>query len=165
MRHVKKFGVEVCRKKTKKRKTSKRTDRLIVKVVVKNRSKSADNILRYLNSYYNVQISKRTLRRRLREAGINYCRKTKKFLLNDKMMAKRLKWARKMRLSMSDEDWDNTAWSDESMIKWNLYYNSHVYRKKSEKYHRDCVDNAVKHPLQIMIWGVINSRGVGMSCK
>lgn len=62
---------------------------------------------------------------------------------------------------MTEEDWDNVAWSDESMIKWNLYYNTHVYRKKSEKYHPECVDNAVKHPQQIMIWGVINSRGVG----
>lgn len=163
VRHVKKNGVETKRRKVPEnhRKTSKRTDRLIVSLTLKNRQKSAAFLLRILKSYYNVNICKNTLRSRLKEAGIRYCRKTKKFLLNAKMMAKRLKWARMMKTSMAEEDWDNVAWSDESMIKWNLYYNTHVYRKKCEKYHPECVDNAVKHPKQIMIWGVINSRGIG----
>lgn len=161
--HVKKNGAETKRKKLpeKYRKTSKRTDRIIVSVTLKNRNKSSATILGILKFCYNIKICNRTLRTRLKENGVFRCRKTKKFLLNPKMIAKRLKWAKKMRLSMTDWDWDNTAWSDESMIKWNLYYDEHVYRKRSEKFHPDCVDNAVKHPIQIMIWGVINSRGVG----
>lgn len=53
------------------------------------------------------------------------------------------------------------VWSDESMIRMVISGNGKVYRRPGEALHGDCVVKNVKHPLQIMIFGTICSKGMG----
>lgn len=89
----------------RKKITSKRVDRLIIKTVLSNRSKTIDYIRRFLSAYYSLKISSTTIRRRLRKNGIKCCAKVKKFMLNEKMIKKRRKWAYKFR------NWGLPEWS------------------------------------------------------
>lgn len=47
------------------------------------------------------------------------------------------------------------------MVKLVLSMDGHVYRRPGEQLKDRCVVKLMKHPLQQMVWGVINSRGVG----
>lgn len=144
-----------------KKKTSHRADRLIRKLTIRHRSSTADEILGLLSRFYNVNISKSTFKRRLREFGIKSHKRTNKFMLNEKMIKKRRLWARQMKRTMTQRMWNNVAWSDESIVQWNMFYGERVYRTNDEKLHPDVVNKRVKHPIQVMVWGVVSTKGVG----
>lgn len=144
-----------------KRITSIRADRIIYKTIFRNRDKTQDELLMLINKFYNIKICKNTLVRRMREMGIKSYKKTKKFMLTKPMVRKRMAWAREMKRKMTQRMWNNVAWSDESMVQWNLSYAERCYRTKDESLAQGCVDNRVKHPMQVMVWGIINARGVG----
>lgn len=90
----KKNARENCGRKLK---TTKRQDRTIINTVLKLRSQTIFFILHYLRMAYQIIISRNTLRRRLKAAKIKSCKKSKKFLLNPKMMLKRRKFAWNLR--------------------------------------------------------------------
>lgn len=91
-------GINSSRKKcARPKKSSPREDRLIIKTVLKYRYFTLNWICNFLLTVYSISLSLRTLARRIKQNGIKCCNKTKKFLLNDKMIAKRRSWAWKMR--------------------------------------------------------------------
>jgi hypothetical protein len=47
------------------------------------------------------------------------------------------------------------------MIKWNLSECGFVYRRPGEELKQGCVSQRTKHPLQLMIWAVVNEKGLG----
>lgn len=47
------------------------------------------------------------------------------------------------------------------MIRLQLSQDGRVFRRVGEELHQDCVVKRVKHPVQIMIWGMISSKGMG----
>ncbi|KAG5668075.1 hypothetical protein PVAND_016030 [Polypedilum vanderplanki] len=51
--------------------------------------------------------------------------------------------------------------SDESMIQLNNDRSIKTIRTKDEKFYRHCVKGAQKHPIQVMIWSCISSKGIG----
>lgn len=81
----------------RKKKSTPREDRLIIKTVLQYRAQTIRWISSFLISVYSICLSMKTIRRRLQLHGIKCCNKTKKFLLNEKMIAKRRAWAWKMR--------------------------------------------------------------------
>lgn len=81
----------------RKKKTSPHVDRLIIKTVLRYRAQTLRWISTFLMSVYSICLSMKTLRRRIQQKGIKCSNKTKKFLLNDKMIAKRRAWAWNMR--------------------------------------------------------------------
>lgn len=86
-----------------RRKTSSRDDRNIIKIVLENRNETLAQILQILSSR-GINIGRTTLKQRLQESGISCCRKSKKFMLNSKMMKKRLAWAK------SHQAWSLEKW-------------------------------------------------------
>lgn len=122
---------------------------------------SAFEIVSILKNEHNIDMSLSTFRRRLKELGFKNYAKTKKFMLKPNMIKKRKDWAKEVLEELSDDDWKNVAWSDESMIRYDPFYGATFYRRKNEALLDECVDKRVKHPMQVMTWGVINSRGVG----
>lgn len=89
----------------RRRKTTPREDRLIIKLALSNRSSSYRALQEILGSTYSIPLSIDTIRRRLKEKNIKHSNKAKKFLLNKKMMLKRRKWASNHRL------WGDREWS------------------------------------------------------
>ncbi|GFV92283.1 uncharacterized protein TNCV_3951381 [Trichonephila clavipes] len=108
----------------------------------------------------NVNVSERTVRRKLKDLNFKTCRPARKPKLTPAMKAKRLNWAKQWR----DKDmdfWKSVCFSDESSFEM-LQNKAHfVRRHRGEKFHSDCVVQTVKHPTKIMIWSVISGKGTG----
>lgn len=93
----------------RKRKTTSRDDRQIVKIALEHRRVPLNSIkTRLLDD--NIHLSKTTLRRRLKENGISTYQAVKKPKLTPKMMEKRLKWAKKY------ETWTEHDWAKVNII-------------------------------------------------
>jgi len=131
--------------------TSVKTDRLIEKIQDKNPELTSGAISDKLKRK-GVQISERTVRRRLVQAGFIFGETLKKPLLSERHCEKKLKWARENR----NRSWDNIIFSDETTIRLN------VYRKKVwHRAGRRVVVRTVKHPAKLNIWGCMSSKGFG----
>lgn len=87
----------------RKRKTSERFDRKIVKTAIMNRSMTINEIKKSVENSH-TSISKMTIRRRLYENNIRARRPAIKPRLNARMMKQRLQWAMKYR-KYTVEDW------------------------------------------------------------
>jgi transposase len=81
----------------RKAKTTKREDRIIAKTALNHRSRTFPWIRSHLMTTYSICLSTKTIRSRLKKQGIILRNKTKKFVLNKKMMKKRRQWAWGMR--------------------------------------------------------------------
>jgi transposase len=81
----------------RKAKTTKREDRIIAKTALTHRGRTYDWIRQYLKNNYSISLTFKTIRSRLKKQGVFLRKKTKKFVLNKKMMKKRRQWAWGMR--------------------------------------------------------------------
>ena len=63
----------------------------------------------------NINVSARTVRRRLNEAGLKYMKPLSKPLLTEDHQRKRLSWAR----SLTNFDWNQVIASDETVFRIN----------------------------------------------
>lgn len=97
----------------RKRITSDREDRKLVRESLKNRKKKSSELAAELSAESNKTISARTTRRRLQEAGLKGCKARKKPLLSENNKKARYAWALKYQ-HYTEEDWSNIVWSDES---------------------------------------------------
>lgn len=93
----------------RKRITTPRSDRKIRDICLQNRKKSA-GLLTQMVQESGIQVSKRTVQRRLAEEGLTGHRPAKKPRLTEAMKKKRLAWAREHRL-MSVEDWSKVSFN------------------------------------------------------
>lgn len=159
--NVKKFlnTNEVTDKKKcgRPRKTTTFEDKLIVRLSSRKRRLTASEINIGLK---NISVS--TVKRRLREVGLNGRVAVKKPLLRKANVKKRLKWARKHK-NWTVEDWKKVLWSDESKFevfgsKRRIYVRRHV----NEKYLPECIVPSVKHGGgSVMVWGCFGGTNVG----
>ena len=83
--------------------TSERTDRKIRDICIQNR-KSALNLLEKHITEAGIQVSERTLRRRLAEEGLVSRRPARKPRLTPAMITKRYRWAQKYK-KFTKDDW------------------------------------------------------------
>ena len=143
----------------RKRATTKRGDRLITRTVLENRKSSLKELLHKVRER-GVAISRRTLRRRLKEAGLVAKRPLRKPLLTPTMIRKRLQWAKKYK-NWTEEDWDKVIFSDESTFVILEDKSEHVRRRPGEELLPECLKSTVKHPTFAMVWSCISSKGLG----
>lgn len=163
----------------RKRITTPRAERKLKQITVENRRKPRKMINALLEDA-GVSISDRTLRRRLKEMSFTCRRPLKKPKLTPSMMSKRLAFAKTYR-DWTEKDWEKVFWStkllawpfgtlcfssqvcfsDESSIQILQDCTQFVRRRPDEKFHKDCIVERVKHPLSVMIWGVISCKGNG----
>lgn len=97
----------------RKRVTTKRQDRKLIRDSLKDRKKTSSQLAAALSDEIGRPISSRTARRRLIEAGLKGCKARKKPWLSDSNKKKRLEWALKHQ-NFTQADWANVIWSDES---------------------------------------------------
>lgn len=99
-----------------------------------------------------INVTDRTIRNRLKDAGLKYSKPLSKPLLSDQDRQKRLSWAK----SMQNQDWDRVMFTDETLI--------HLHSKRKYTWQRPGerkVVRTVKYPLKINVWGCLSTQGFG----
>ena len=151
-RYRKRQSIENLPRPGRPRKTSNITNRWLVR----NAESDTRVPFQELRNILNINISKRTLQRRLHEAGIRKWRAVKRALLTQNDAKKRRKWAREHRHWTAD-DWRRVIWSDESRVKRNSDSSVvWVFRRqtKSEKYALKNIRSKRKQDsISVIIWG------------
>lgn len=144
------------------RKTSKGTDVLMRREVLKNPFFTANDLKRD-HPQLLANVSVRTLQHRLqKDLGIPSRRAAKKTLLTPRMAKKRIDFAKRY-LHFTEEDWMKVMFSDESTFKCIRSAGGRVRRPKStSRYNPRYTVATVKHSDQVMVWGCfsgISGRG------
>lgn len=93
----------------RKKMTTPRDDRKIRDICLDNRKKSSSHLTNIIKEA-GIEVSHRTVRRRLAEEGLTGHRPSKKPKLTEAMKKKRLAWAREHR-HMTTEDWNKVRYS------------------------------------------------------
>jgi transposase len=131
--------------------TTAKQDKRITAMAEKEHNITATQIQKKMEER-NVEISARTVRRRLHEAGGKYTNEILKPLLTDDHQRKRLQWAKEHR----NFDWNRVIFTDESTFQ---LYSS---KKKVWQFARNKkVFRTVKHPPKIHVWGCFSASGFG----
>ncbi|CAK9829693.1 Transposable element Tcb2 transposase [Anthophora retusa] len=144
------------------KKTSIRQDRQIRRLSIADPRRTAVEIHRSLIDTDDLDISVRTVRRRLMSFGLRGRHGVKKPLISKKNRMARLKFAQE-HLHWSIEDWSNVLFSDESKFKlFGSVGIQWVRRPKGQRFNVRYQIPTVKHGGgSIMVWGCFSGHGVG----
>ena len=101
-----------------------------------------------------MSVSKRTLRRRIKDLGYKSCRSAKKPLISEKNRKKRLEFY-KAHKNFSVQDWGRIIWTDESRFKlFNPDGKLRVWRESNQRLNPDCIVKTVQGcGGSVLIWG------------
>ena len=142
--------------------TSKNDDNTLVRLSKKARFKTAAAISREANESHGMQVSRKTVSRRLKEADLHPRSPAVKPLISKKNRNARLSFAAKHVL-WTDDDWAKVYFSDES--KFNLFGSDgkrFVRRSAGERLSKNCVKSSVKFGGgSVMVFGMISASGTG----
>lgn len=134
--------------------TTPKEDRMIVEMLEKDPEASSHKLSTQLKRRH-VEVSDRTVRRRLHSVGLTYGATLSKPLLSLEHCKKRLLWAK----ANHDRDWGNVLFTDECSMNINIK-NKKVWHRPGQK----LVIRTVKHPVKVHIWGCVSSNGFGRCC-
>lgn len=150
--------VENIEGRGRKRKTTVRYDKLIIREAKKKPTVSSREIAETLN----LSVSTKTIRRRLNESGLLSRLQRKKPFISEKNKAKRIKFA-KEHLNKGLDFWENILWSDESKFElFGTKGRKRVWRKPGEALKGSNLKTTIKHGGgSVMVWGCFSSAGVG----
>lgn len=146
------------------RKTDERYDRRLVILSKSDRHKTARKLNSEMSEETGVNLSDRSVRRRLLDNGLQGCiAKKKPFISEKKNRRARLSFAKDHK-DWSMDDWCKVLWSDES--KFNMRASDgarYVRRMEGESLSTRCLRGTVKHGGggHIMVWGCMTASGVG----
>jgi hypothetical protein len=100
----------------------------------------------------NVNVSSRTVQRRLNEAGFKYMKPLSKPLLTEEHQQRRLQWAREM----ENQDWSQIMATDETIIRLNMIRKFSWQRPGERKIFR-----TVNKSLKVNVWECLSEHGFG----
>lgn len=152
--------VATAKGRGRKKVTSPKDDRMIVRLAIRDRCKSSKAIKLDLESA-GIVVSAPTIRRILVRAGLRARKRLQKPLLNPEQRRKRVVWARD-HLGWTPDDWRQVLWSDETRIS--IFGSDgirYVRRRPNEAHIPECTKPTVKHPTSVMIWGCMAQSGIG----
>jgi len=140
----------------KNRKTTARDDRKLLMKAKANRRMTASQIA----AEAGVDVSRWTVSRRLKEAGLLNCVACKKPLVSEKNRKWRLQWC-KNHENWTAAQWRRILWTDESpfTLRWNGQ--QRVWRSPTERYCPDCMVATLKQDKRINVSGSFAATGVG----
>lgn len=159
VRNFKKTGKYGFRKPEGRRKiTSSRMDKTIIRAAKKSPQKSSEGIRDELPKQGEVP-SARTIRRRLSAAGLKSYRPAKKPRLSSKNIKDRLAFCKKYR-NWTEEQWARVMFSDETQIvQFGTSSGCYIRRPPNQRHNPRYVSPTVKNSPKIMIWGAISACG------
>lgn len=138
--------------------TTYRDDVRIIRLAKQNPKFSS----REIKETMNLDVDRRTIRRRLNECGLKSCLASKRPFISKQNKRKRLEFAKKY-AGMSIDFWKSVLWSDES--KYELFgqkRRSRVWRRSGDALKEPYIQKTVKHGGgNIMVWGSFAWSGVG----
>lgn len=153
-------------RRKKARKTTQRDDTELVRMSKRDPFLTSTQIRAKMQEEHGVNISARTVRRRLNENELRGCIAKCKPLVSKKNLRKRLNFA-KEHIGKPQKFWDLIVWSDES--KFNVFGNDgrpYVRRPPRKELDPKYTKNVVKYGgSSVMVWGCFSSRGVGPLVK
>lgn len=138
--------------------TSARDDRFVVLQVQRNRFLTAVEVRQSLQMVRNVNVSERTIRRRLEEDDLHACRPARAPKLERYHRVARLRFARE-HANWSLEDWGNVLFTDESRVALRAPDGrERVYRRRGERFLPITTRQTESfHGGSVMVWGGISS--------
>lgn len=143
-KHQRTGSVQDCTGRGRKRKTTKRQDRVIVRQSLRKSRLTFSDLRRSLVEQTGVKVTSRTIRNSLREVGLKGCVAASKPLLSTANRKARLTFARGHK-GWTVPEWNNVLWSDESSFE--IFSNrSRVFsrRRSGERYTESCFAPTVK---------------------
>lgn len=144
------------------RKTTQKMDRRIHRLCEKDRFRSATDIAAEINATNDIQISARTVRRRLEHFQLRARRPRKKPTMSTKNRKMRLAFANAHK-HWTSQDWQNVLFSDES--KFNRVSSDgirYVRRRFKEDLKPQCILPTLKHGGgNVMVWACFSRSGPG----
>lgn len=150
-------SVQNLPRKGRPKATSSREDALILREIKKQPTNSARKVKETLN----LEVSCKTIQRRLKSSGFLSCIQKRKPLISKVNRSKRLVFA-KTHIDKGPDFWNKVLWSDES--KFELFGSKkrqHVWRKPNEDLKERHLKKNVKHGGgSIMVWGSFAATGV-----
>ena len=161
VKHIETYGMaHNLQGRGRKRCTSKRTDRLITNMVLKDRNITAEQVRESLPTD-EKNISNKTIGNRLKENRLFSGFATKKPLISKKNKKLRLEFAKNY-ISKPPEFWRHVIWSDESKFEIiNSKRKIRVYKRRGEGLNPQTIQSTVKHPKSVMVWGCVSASGTG----
>lgn len=151
--------VKSIKKSGRPRKTSKKLEQRIKWISQQNPKKSSAAILKELGD---VNISYKTVQRRLIEVGLFSRRSAKKPMISSRNRKARLNFAKKY-LHWTAAEWKKVLFSDES--KFNLFGSDGmqwVHRPVGKRYDPKYTRPTIKHGGgSVMVWGCVSGYGTG----
>lgn len=155
-------GLESRKPPGKPRATSKREDSILYRMSIRDRRLTAPELTARLNETKVNPVSVSTVKRRLKDRGLNGRIALKKPLLRPQNKVKRLAWA-KMHRKWSINQWNKVLWTDES--KFQLFGSNRrvfVRRRVGKRASEQCTVATVKHGGgSVMVWGCFGNDCVG----
>jgi len=138
-----------------------RDDRVLERMSLSNRFQPATRLKEDWEQS-GVQAGVHTVRRRLRDFGLNGRVARKKPLLTAQQKARRLAFAKRY-ASWTAEDWEAVLWTDESPFSiFGECGKTYVRRRVGEEFDEQCLQPTVKHGGgKIQVWGCFTAHGVG----
>ena len=144
------------------RKTTMRDDKIIARKSHADPSKPATEITAEINKELDYNLSVSTVKRRLKAAGLNARRPSRKPFISAKNRKARLEFA-KSHLHWTHKEWQKILWSDES--KYNLFSSDgikFIRRPENKRNHIKYQVPTIKHGGgNVMVWGCFSRDGVG----
>jgi transposase len=145
---------------------SPQNKRLCVRAMTSGKLKSAGQAAKHLEKRLGVKVSDQTVRRALKEAGLEAARKVIKPRLTPQQISSRLEFAKRHK-DWTNADWARVIFSDETRI--NRFCSDGLnwcWKKDGTSLQSHQVQEKVKHGGgSIMIWGCMTVDGVGFMCK
>lgn len=147
------------------RKTDERGDRKLFRIVKRDRRKCLKELCVRFNEESHVQVSCRTVLRRLKSVGYKRRVVKKKTVVSHVNRVRRRAWCRSRLHFTVDQYWKKVIFSDETQIVIGKDRKVYVWRKDDEIYDPQCLgvhaDPDPRCKVKVMFWGCITFNGVG----
>ena len=144
---------------------TQRTQRLIIRLIMTDECTTAVDVRRYLMANHNINLSLTTLRRILRDAGLNGRVRIKKNLLTAHHRKLRLTFARKY-AKWERKDWLKVIFADETRVeRYGSDGKLYCWRRVNEQISSRTTKPKAKKGNGISVWGCIGFNGVGCTVR
>lgn len=136
----------------KTRVTTKKQDKMIVQLFEKHPTYNLRQVQKIL-ARKGVEVSLKTIERRLQSAGYGWRSTTLKPFLKPEHCTRRLEWAKEN----FERDWSNVVFTDESSF-WAWVPTRRAWSLRGQPF----IQRSVKHPVKVHVWGCFCTQGFGV---
>ena len=154
-------NLENRRRSGRPRLVDEREYRRLQRLVNVDRQAPLSEITAKFNENREIAVSKKTVKRRLKEHGFSRGVYRKKVTVKAVNRKKRLSWCREKRWWTVNFQWSKVIFSDECQICVGENKRVYVWRKAGEGWRPDLVPKQNGRKLSVMVWGCLCFDGVG----